>query len=795
MPDSLNVVALISGGKDSFFSILHCLVNGHKMVALANLYPPALPPSKEAANDASEPMTSPESSALQRPGDMDSFMYQTAGHTLVPFYAHALGLPLYQHEITGSAVDSSKYYHFKAPETEVAPIGQVEEDETECLIPLLKKVIARHPEANAICSGAILSTYQRTRIESIAIRLGLIPLSYLWQYPYLPLPSPGGLLDDMAAVGFDVRIVKVASGGLSEDLLWCNLMDSLVRAKVQKAVKRFGGNVLGEGGEYETLLIDGPSPLWQRRIEVDESKMQRCVESGSDGNAFLRFGPNSGQVVRKEIKEKPEWIRSLRHIGHWDKKFGQLNQMLTERVKRLYSHSREDPAAFDLGLPMGSEWSVRFQRSKVGSLVYIANLISKKAGAAASEQMQSINHDLRAILSDMKRSTNDIVFTTILLRSIPSHFTSVNQIYGQLFDTPNPPARVTVSTSMPPGVNVIVCVVIDMASPEARDALHVQSRSYWAPANIGPYSQAISVRCHSKTSLVYVAGQIPLVPATMQVIQPCPADKTGNRYVDRLLRFQDQACLSLQHLWRIGTYASVGWWTGAVAYIAGGGDMQAKAHIAYETWKRVHERSFWEAAAEMVDDGLDVWDKMYGGLGSLAGDYQDPKIPPDYAMLMPGSIESHAPGFLAVQVDELPRGCEIEWQSLGVARGQVYFTPTNTKGCKAMNCNIPSANTNITYVSVQKPILGESPSFLNSTIQSVRDHVLACSGTDKIDASYSMTVYTPHVDLLKDIDVQVVPCRTVWGSLGPNLEKLAAGIIMHSDALLRGPIDFLTDAL
>ena len=27
-----------------------------------------------------------------------------------------------------------------------------------------------------------------------------------------------------------------------------------------------------------------------------------------------------------------------------------------------------------------------------------------------------------------------------------------------------------------------------------REALHVQSISYWAPANIGPYSQAVKVR-------------------------------------------------------------------------------------------------------------------------------------------------------------------------------------------------------------------------------------------------------------------------------------------------------------
>lgn len=36
----LNVIALISGGKDSFFSLLHCIAHGHRVVALANLHPP-----------------------------------------------------------------------------------------------------------------------------------------------------------------------------------------------------------------------------------------------------------------------------------------------------------------------------------------------------------------------------------------------------------------------------------------------------------------------------------------------------------------------------------------------------------------------------------------------------------------------------------------------------------------------------------------------------------------------------------------------------------------------------------
>ena len=34
----MNFVALISGGMDSIFNILTCVENGHKLIAVANLY-------------------------------------------------------------------------------------------------------------------------------------------------------------------------------------------------------------------------------------------------------------------------------------------------------------------------------------------------------------------------------------------------------------------------------------------------------------------------------------------------------------------------------------------------------------------------------------------------------------------------------------------------------------------------------------------------------------------------------------------------------------------------------------
>jgi diphthine-ammonia ligase len=102
---NLKIVALISGGKDSFFSLLHCIANDHDVVALANLYP-----------------ASPSEGSLIE--DTDSFMYQTIGHAVIPLYEEALGLPLYRQEIKGSAVNQSKNYGPTANDAEKA-------DETE----------------------------------------------------------------------------------------------------------------------------------------------------------------------------------------------------------------------------------------------------------------------------------------------------------------------------------------------------------------------------------------------------------------------------------------------------------------------------------------------------------------------------------------------------------------------------------------------------------------------------------------------------------------------------------------
>ena len=779
MAKSLHVIALISGGKDSFFSILHCMENGHRVVALANLFPPLPTSSSKHTRKENERSLERDATSDIPRDEMDSFMYQTVGHSLIPLYAEALDLPIYRQAITGSVVDSSRYYGGQSDTAGIVSPHLRDHDETESLVPLLSNVMAAHPDANAVCSGAILSTYQRTRIESVAIRLGLVPLSYLWQYPVLPPPSAGGLLDDMAALGFDVRLVKVASGGLADDLLSHNLMDTAVRRKVEKAMMRFGGSILGEGGEYETLVVDGPWPLWKRRLSIDETRMQLALQKESGGNASLAFLSDAGQSVPKKHDSDQGSCKGLRKIPLWDLQFDKINNSLAARIKDGISAAfpaATRPRSID---QVDDDWVIRSHEKSVGTLDYISNLTCESAGESAADQMAGINTIIMQKLAIKERSSQDIVFTTIILMSISEDFIAVNRVYGQLFTTPNPPARVTFSAPLPSSVKVMVSLVVDLGNYDLRNGLHVQSRSYWAPANIGPYSQAIGVPIESAAFLIFVAGQIPLVPAEMEILVLDDHDKTGQLHTNDSYVFQQHACLSLQHLWRIGTQMGLGWWSGAVAFVTGTGDVVLKAKIAHEAWRGVHDSKLWATENE-EGDGLDVWDRTYGGLGSLAMRSQEQYSLPEYTRLINAGNTSPVPGFLAVQINQLPRGSNIEWQSHGVAKGEVQFQTLNLVGGAATVCSVPSAGTIFIYFYVRKLRDDESLDHLMDLVTDVRDQILSLSLVGQQAKSYTMTAYTRWVSAVAGLKAQIIPCQAVWGPIDDVFEELSAGIVLHS---------------
>ena len=774
MTSNLNVIALISGGKDSLFSILHCIANGHTVIALANLYPPARTPSLQSLHLRLNGDL-PKSTSEDNEEDLNSYLYQTVGHSVIPLYAEALGLPLYRQEITGTAIKTDKIY---APSS----LDGKSNDETEALISLLRNVMAAHPTANAVSTGAILSDYQRTRVESVAIRLGLVPLSFLWQYPYLPPDLQTSLLDDMAVVGQEVAIIKVASGGLDESFLWGNVADAKVKTRMVRAMERFGaaenGAVLGEGGEYETLALDGPRPMWKKRIVVEKGDTE--VVMGGGGMVSLRIkgarlvdkGKGMGGEASISDLRIPELLdRDFEYVRKTLQDAAWATQKSAVDVEELLSSFRA-PTLTTVHSRTARAWT-------------IANLTAPQAGTSAETQMRAIEDKFTleldaATTTGESPSTNDVVFATVLLRSMDD-FAAVNQVYANLFTRPNPPARVTVACGevLPEAVRVMVSFVIDLGRRCARQGLHVQSRSYWAPANIGPYSQAIAVPVDaeqvSSPALVYIAGQIPLIPASMKMagLEGLDAD------MDPMAIFRTQALLSLQHLWRIGRATDVTWWTGCIAFIAGNGNIQLKALTAWRIWASMHNPSTFEDDSDQEDNiNIDVWDQKYGGSRSrgVTGASNVQHRLPSYEDTVVGDKPLAAypiPSFFAVQVDELPRGADIEWQSLGVAGGRVYINENANERMIKKSCSFGDHQITILYCSIL-------PTCSVDELQQILVEIIEGERVKGEDGGHSphITIYTRYTSSCQHLAAQIVPCRSVWDSDGMTL---AAGVIVRRD--------------
>lgn len=750
----LNVIALVSGGKDSLYSILHCIRNGHKVIALANLHPEIKSATYVHEEEEEE--------------DIDSFMYQTIGHSVIPLYEEALGIPLYRAPITGGAVDTSRIYRHDAAEQHVSDFADADvdadADETESLVPLLRRIMKAHPESNAVSAGAILSTYQRTRIENVAGRLGLIPLAWLWMYPSLPAPAericdPGavreaGLLEDMAASGCDARIIKVASGGLDDGFLWENVSGfgvggRGVRRRVVKGMSRFAepedirGAVLGEGGEYETLAVDGPGFLWKKRIEIEN------VESRS-GDGGVGFTKLKGAKCVSKCDEVGITPSDVRRPALLDEQFAALlNDISSVRDdSNIQSevHRKDD-------ISPSSKWKAGPIHRQTTTTWTISNMTAPEAGPSAGDQMKSIVTQVQQALKEFPqpRSTEDIVFATVLLRSMED-FASMNSVYVSLFKKPNPPARATVACGgcLPAGVNVMISFVVDLGPRATRQGLHVQSRSYWAPANIGPYSQSMSIPLGEKgqTRLVYVAGQIPLEPASMEL-----ATQDKSWVEDYSLR----ATLGLQHMWRIGEAMQVNWWAGVIAFLTRGENIKTQALVAWELWKKIHSLPNDDDEDEDENEPhFDAWDIKYGRQTEdvVARTW---KLP-DFEIL--DTDEVSVSPFLAVEVDQLPRGSDIEWQGLGYQCGSVSLQDHSTK-----TASIADGKCKYTCVEIREE-------------SDLADSLAVAMESLSLRGLSQAVIYTSKRVPDGSFTGQVVPCRSIWGREG---KLLAAGIVFQEE--------------
>ena len=92
--------------------------------------------------------------------------------------------------------------------------------------------------------GAILSDYQRVRVENVCARLNLTPLAYLWQR------DQDELIEEMVGCKMEAILIKVAALGLEPQRHLGKTIAEL-KEHLRRMSGRFGNNICGEG---ETLI-------------------------------------------------------------------------------------------------------------------------------------------------------------------------------------------------------------------------------------------------------------------------------------------------------------------------------------------------------------------------------------------------------------------------------------------------------------------------------------------------------------------------------------------------------------
>ena len=129
---------------------------------------------------------------------------------------------------------------------------------------------------DGVVTGAVASEYQKTRFDQICDRVGLKSFSPLWH------KKPETIVDDLVAAGFRIVLAGVAASGLDESWLGKELTPTAWK-ELKRVSTQFGIHLAGEGGEYETFVVDAPQ--FSSPISIVESEN---VWDGQRGHLMIK---------------------------------------------------------------------------------------------------------------------------------------------------------------------------------------------------------------------------------------------------------------------------------------------------------------------------------------------------------------------------------------------------------------------------------------------------------------------------------------------------------------------------
>ena len=174
-----------------------------------------------------------------------SYMFHTPAIDLVSLQAEAMNLPLVMVETEGG----------KEKELEDLKAAFVEAKEEY--------------KIEGVVVGALFSEYQRQRVERICDELSLKIFTPLWHM------DQEAELRELLRRDFEVILTGIAADGLDESWLGRRLDKKMIE-DLKKLEMEHSLNVAGEGGEFESLVLD--CDLFTKKIEILESEKKMDSE-------------------------------------------------------------------------------------------------------------------------------------------------------------------------------------------------------------------------------------------------------------------------------------------------------------------------------------------------------------------------------------------------------------------------------------------------------------------------------------------------------------------------------------